>query len=133
MYKKSSDSINYLNLFEKVLDDDALLITDYYAQNEQIEGFKRHSWDQSIFSLLNKIYGCEEIDAYETYFKENPQEQYSYPILTVRKRKYKFLNKLYFFLTYPYSINKTIFFKEKPSLIEKVIYKVSKKLYKSIY
>jgi len=133
MYKNSSNSIDYLNSFEKVIDDDVLLITDHYVQNKQIEGFKYHRHDQSIFSLLNKIHGCEEIDSNETYFKENPKDQYSFPILTVRKRKYKFLNKLFFYLSYSYSINKTIFFKEKSSLIERIIYKVSKKLYKSIY
>ena len=128
MFKKSKKSLDYLRSFEKVIQKDPQLITDFYLKNEQIKNFKFHRHDQSIFSLLNKIYGCEEFDSKETYFKENPKDQYNYPILTVRKRVYKFHQKVMFFIKYPININKVLYFKEKPTLVEKVIFKISKKI-----
>ena len=132
MFKNCKESFGLLDEFEKVVLTDPKLITDYYSRHSQIKGFQEHRHDQSIFSLLSKIYGCEEIED-ETYFKDKPHLQYEYPVLTVRKRKYKFHRKIIFYLFYPYMINKPLFFKEKPSIIEKIIFKISKKLHSLIY
>ena len=67
MFKNCKESFGLLDEFEKVVLTDPKLITDYYSRHSQIKGFQEHRHDQSIFSLLSKIYGCEEIED-ETYF-----------------------------------------------------------------
>ena len=59
------------------------LITDKYSGN-QIEGYRSNRHDQSILSILSKIYGCEEKEN-EVWFKQKEKLQFEYPFLAVNK------------------------------------------------
>lgn len=130
IFKKNINSVNIFNEFEKLLKFDSKLITDFYSEN-QIDGFKEHRHDQSILSILSKIYGAIILKD-ETYFEKNPNEQFKFPFLAVRKRKYDSWQKLKFYLLYPIYVRKTIYFGkdlyfyQKPSLIKRIKYKFSK-------
>ena len=75
--KKNEHALGFLDKFEKILEYDPLLITDFYNKNQNI-GFVENRHDQSIFSILSKKYGSEIIEN-ETEFKNRPEDQYSYP------------------------------------------------------
>ena len=57
--RKTENIINIINLFFKTIDYDYKLITNAYNKNNQIKDFKDNRHDQSIFSILRKIYGTE--------------------------------------------------------------------------
>jgi hypothetical protein len=57
--KKTDHIINIIKLFFKTLDDNYKLITNAYNKIDQIDSFKDNRHDQSIFSVLRKIYGTE--------------------------------------------------------------------------
>jgi len=83
IFKKNKHSRELLEHYSALLEKDSNLITDYYSSFSQHKKFIENRHDQSIFSLLSKIYGCELIDN-ETEFKHRPSEQYNYPFLSVR-------------------------------------------------
>ncbi len=108
-YKKCDETFHYFQEYQKLIDFDVNLITDYYSSEVQIDSFVEHRHDQSIFSLLSKKYSSYIIDN-ETEFKNRPSEQYDFPFLSIRSynhgfRDYlsylsnrkKFLSKLKFF------------------------------------
>lgn len=108
--KKNNSSVNLLNDFNNLMLADMFLITDKYNDHNQIEEFKTHRHDQSIFSVLSKVYKSAIIPD-ETFFSSwEWDEQYKYPFLTIRKRNYKFKEKLKFYSNYKKNLSETIFF-----------------------
>ena len=81
--------------FTNLLDEDRYLITDKYNSSQKLESFRENRHDQSIFSLLSKIYGSLKIKN-ETNFKNKESEQYSYPILITRHSQQNLLFKTIF-------------------------------------
>ena len=71
--------------------------------------------DQSILSLMGKIYGSIIIPD-ETYFHENPKDQYEYPILTVRDGNYNFWQKIKYYILYFQNNKKNYIFWRKTIL-----------------
>ncbi len=115
--KKTKGTIDFFNEFQKTIQDDPNLITNYYDQNQHskfIEG--RH--DQSILSVMAKSKDCLIIDD-ESYFFVEPnisqnKDQFKYPILTVRDGKYNNWQKLKYYFLYPINKRKVIFFNQPP-------------------
>lgn len=75
-----------LDMVYKVYEDNYLLVTDYYNQN-QAPYFKDNRHDQSIFSIIRKIHKSIELED-ETFFwwsgaLPNPEK---YPFWATRKR-----------------------------------------------
>lgn len=99
IFKKNDHTIHYLEQFRKIIEHDQLLITDFYNKTNQINQFVENRHDQSIFSMLSKINGCESI-ANETEFKNNPKIQYDFPFLSVRKGGHGIKDKIKFNLLY---------------------------------
>jgi len=127
--KKTKSLIEQLEKFNELLEFNNLLITDKYDKN-QISGFVQNRNDQSIFSLISKIYGCIELEN-EVWFRDNPNNQYEYPFLAVQQGKYSLYEKIKFYSNYKKHINSTIYFGEKiysyqkPSLIKRVNFKIN--------
>ncbi len=102
LFKKNNQTDEIIKLFHKVLDYDEELITDYYNGTNQISRFRECRHDQSIWSLLTKIYGGIILEN-ETDFRGREIEQYDYPFLAVRRKghglrdrmKYKLLKRYY--------------------------------------
>jgi len=65
--KKNKHLINLLKVYEKCLYDNQLLITDKYNNENQHKNFKGNRHDQSLFSIIRKIYGSEVIMGDETW------------------------------------------------------------------
>ena len=97
IFKNNNETKKYFETYKKTLLDDINLITDIYNENPQIDQFIENRHDQSIFSLLSKIYGCVNIKN-ETQFKNNPEKQYDYPFLSVRTYGHKYKDKLKMYL-----------------------------------
>lgn len=127
IFKKNKDLKEYFETYKNLLDQDPLLITDYYDKN-QIDGFIENRHDQSIFSLLSKKFGCVEVPIDETCTSEILENQTLYPFLSTRT-KYTFLKKIKFLLLYFFYKSKPIYFNDKrfwyqrPSLFERIVYK----------
>ena len=81
-FKKNDTNMNFFQDYKKVLNSDKNLITDFYNKN-QYETFISNRHDQSIFSLLGKIYNSHILEN-ETEFRNRKEQQYNFPILTVR-------------------------------------------------
>lgn len=84
--KKNEHLINLIKLEKKTYTDNCLLATDYYNKN-QSKYFKDNRHEQSIFSILRKIYGSIVI-SHESYFKPNygRGESLKYPFWQTRKK-----------------------------------------------
>jgi len=120
--KNTQESKLFFEEFFKVIDSDQKLITNHYKKN-QVAGFRAPRHDQSILSLMGKIYGSIIIPD-ETYFHENPKDQYEYPILTVRDGNYNFWQKIKYYILYFQNNKKIIYFGEKQFYFKKTsIYK----------
>ncbi|MDC3404781.1 hypothetical protein OAY26_03640, partial [Acidimicrobiia bacterium] len=103
--KKSESLREQLNEVDKLLDKDMYLITDKYSGN-QIEGYRSNRHDQSILSILSKIYGCEEKEN-EVWFKQKEKLQFEYPFLAVQQGAYTNWQKIKFYSLYPKHIQST--------------------------
>jgi len=85
LIKKNNHSINIFNKYKEVLDTNPLLFTDYYNKTNQLPDFIDNRHDQSVFSLITKIYGSEKIISDETWFKQfGSSESLNYPIWAIR-------------------------------------------------
>tara|TARA_B100001029_G_C15063999_1_gene461626 strand:- start:10804 stop:11652 length:849 start_codon:yes stop_codon:yes gene_type:complete len=122
--KKNENSIEIFNEFRKLVEVNKDLITHKYDDKNQIASFNENRNDQSILSILSKIYGAEIIEKDETFFKPFDESQYTFPFLAVRKRKYSFYQKLKFYFRYKKNINKPIYFGTNPTLLKRIIYKI---------
>lgn len=109
IFKKNNHTHDYLNHYSHLLNKDDELITDFYSSENQHEKFIENRHDQSIFSLMSKIYGCELIKN-ETEFKSRPSEQYEYPFLSVRTYGHGLRDKLDFMLNKKKYAKKIIYF-----------------------
>ena len=127
IFKKDNDLVGYFEKYKQLLNEDPLLITDYYDKN-QIEGFIENRHDQSIFSLLSKTLGCVEIPIDEACHTEILENQHQYPFLSTRA-KYTVSKKIKFLLLYFYYKSKPVYFNDKrfwfqrPSIYERLVYK----------
>ena len=55
--KKNKHSLSILDKFKEVLESNPKLITDYYNKKNQIPEFIDNRHDQSLFSIIGKLYG----------------------------------------------------------------------------
>ena len=69
--KKNQHLQNILKICNELLDNNNLLITDYYNNKEQYKLFKDNRHDQSILSIVRKIHGSIEITNESYPFKNN--------------------------------------------------------------
>ena len=104
--------MDYLDKFKKIMEHDKLLITDFQKKINQLDKFVENRHDQSIFSMLSKIHGCESV-INETEFKNNPQAPYDYPFLSVRKGGHGLKDKIQFNLFYFKKIKTPTYFEIK--------------------
>jgi len=110
IFKKNKHTDDYFLEYEKLVNERADLITDQYNLNNQIEGFIENRHDQSIFSILSKIYGAEIIEN-ETEFRTRPEEQYDFPFLSVRTYGHGIRDYIDFLLLNKSRMNQTVYFK----------------------
>jgi len=99
IFQKNNHSTHLLKEFTKLLEKDRYLITDKYNSSQKLESFRENRHDQSIFSLLSKIYGSLKIKN-ETNFKNNESNQYLYPILSTRHSKQNLIFKTIYYFNY---------------------------------
>ena len=99
---------------------------------DQIKDYKSNRHDQSILSIVSKIYGCEEKEN-EVWFKQRERMQFEFPFLAVQQGTYTNWQKVKFYSLYPKHIKSTIYFGDKKyiyqkaSLLDKFIYRFIKK------
>lgn len=90
MIKKTNKLMSLLDDYDKVLKHDKLLITDHYGSVGQAKFFRENRHDQSIFSILTKIYGSVVLKSIgETYFgfkRFGWKESLKYPFWETRKK-----------------------------------------------
>lgn len=79
---KKPKSIEIVNKWYNVIKDNILLFTDNYNKKQTDPYFKDHRHDQSIQSVIKKLYNVPIIDANEIEFKNN-----KYPFYASRIRK----------------------------------------------
>ena len=80
--KKNNHIKEILSEYKKVLEYDQNLITDYYNLQNQYDFFKENRHDQSIWSVLRKVYGSYNLDVDESFFyyvKEEDKIDYDDP------------------------------------------------------
>ena len=111
LVKKSKSLNDQIHEIDNLLQKDRYLITDKYNQN-QINDFKSNRHDQSIFSIISKIYGCVEKEN-EVWFKGKENDQFKYPFLAVQQGEYTNWQKVKFYSLYPRNIKSTLYFGEK--------------------
>jgi len=126
--KNNKDLKDQIQEFDNLLNYDHYLITNKY-DNNQIQDFKENRHDQSVFSLLSKLYGCVEYEN-EVWFKESEEKQFDYPFLAVQQKKYNLWQKIKFYSKYKLHINSTIYFGkklysfQKHSFLSRFIFKI---------
>lgn len=91
-FKKNNTNLEFFEDYKKILNSDQNLITDFY-NNIQNKIFIENRHDQSIFSLLGKIYNSH-ILINETEFRKRKEMQYDFPILTVRASRHGIKDRL---------------------------------------
>ncbi len=106
--QKSEKSMEFFSEYKNVLDFDINLITDFYTDNQDSQ-FIENKHDQSIFSLLGKIYDSTILEN-ETEFRNRKELQYDYPILTVRAQGHGLKDIVKLSLLKPIYAKKTKFF-----------------------
>jgi len=107
-FKKNKTSEFFFNDYKNLLKKDVNLITDYY-KNSQIADFKDCRHDQSIFSVLGKQYDSLILDN-ETEFKFRTNDQFNFPILTVRAANHGIKDKIKLTIFKKHYAKKTKFF-----------------------
>lgn len=120
MFKKNDTTLKIINEFENLIKTDHLLITDEYTNNSQVDGFMAHRHDQSILSLLSKIYGTEILKD-ETALNDpfSEEEIQVHPFRAVQVKKYTFYQKVKFYLNFNKNINRSLSFKRKEFWFQK--------------
>lgn len=85
--KKNKKLLYLFNQYEKLLERNKQLITDFYNKKNQNKYFKDNRHDQSILSLLRKINDSIIIQD-ETWFENfNDKKCLKYPFWATRKKK----------------------------------------------
>ena len=84
--KKNINLINLIDIENKTLYDNPLLFTDYYNKINQEKYFKDNRHEQSIFSVIRKIYGSILLSD-ETWFTPfGNNKSLNYPFWATRKK-----------------------------------------------
>lgn len=96
-FKKNSHSLNIINEFRNLINFNPYLITDKYNSIQKESYFIENRHDQSILSILSKIYGSINLGN-ETNFKNKESDQFSYPFLMTRHRNQNNLFKIIYYL-----------------------------------
>jgi hypothetical protein len=87
LMKKCDHLIEYLNDFEKCINDNPLLITDIYNNNQNYY-FSENRHDQSISSIIRKKNGSLVIDNDETFIIPfGSRKSMMYPFWAIRSKK----------------------------------------------
>ena len=97
LFRKNLITKNYFQEYENFVNQNSELLTNNLDKLNQIDGFKENRHDQSIFSILSKIHKAEIIND-ETWFEKKLEDQYSYPFLAVRQKKYSTWQIIKFYL-----------------------------------
>lgn len=85
--RKNAHLLKYLELFEKCINDNKLLITDHYNNIAQQSYFKDNRHDQSISSIIRKKIGSLIINTDESFITPfGIGESLNYPIWAKRSR-----------------------------------------------
>lgn len=87
--KKTEQLVDMIDEWHKVINDNALLFTDFYNNINQESFFKDNRHEQSIFSIIRKLKGSIILTD-ETYFKpfnKTNKEAIKYPFWATRKKK----------------------------------------------
>ena len=82
--KKNKHLINIINIWNKVINDNVLLFTDYYNNVNQEKYFIENRHEQSILSMIRKIYGSIVLKSDEVL--KNNTSSFKYPFLATRIR-----------------------------------------------
>jgi hypothetical protein len=69
IFKKNANSMNIVSTWLNTLHQNPLLFTDHYNKNEQCERFIDNRHDQSVLSVICKLYKTIVLED-ETYFEE---------------------------------------------------------------
>ena len=69
--QKKQTSVEIINKWYSVITDNINLFTNYYNENQDKSYFKDNRHDQSIQSVIKKLYNCPVISANEIEFKHN--------------------------------------------------------------
>jgi len=83
--QKNKHLEEYLRLMEKVLEENPLLFTDEY-NNNQGDFFSDNRHDQSVSSVIRKKIGSVVIEEDETYFENFNKQGLRYPFWATRKK-----------------------------------------------
>ena len=120
LFKKNDTTLEIINEFENIIKTDSLLITDEYSKESQIEGFMSHRHDQSILSLLSKIYGAEILKD-ETALNDDfsKDEIEIHPFRAVQIKRYSPYQKFKFYLNFNKNINRSLSFNKKEFWFQK--------------
>tara|TARA_A100000164_G_C21935085_1_gene787663 strand:- start:507 stop:1316 length:810 start_codon:yes stop_codon:yes gene_type:complete len=110
IFKSNNDSVEYFQEYKKLLKADLNLITDFYNNSKQIDGFQENRHDQSIFSMLSKIRGCVSIEN-ETKFQNKLDDQFMYPFLSIRVRGHGMKDKFKYAVNFKNTKNTPRYFK----------------------
>ncbi len=100
IFKKNNHTNIFFEKFFEILNYDEKLVTDYYEKNQN-DFFIENRHDQSIMSILTKLYGGIIIQN-ETYFTKDSSEQIDFPFLSVRNYGHGFRDRI----KYQLNINK---------------------------
>ena len=69
--QKKQTSLEIINKWYNVITDNINLFTNYYNENQDKSYFKDNRHDQSVQSVIKKLYNCPVISANEIEFKHN--------------------------------------------------------------
>lgn len=86
--KKNKHLMDLMDLFIKAVYDHPLMFTDYYNNNmKQHPEFKENRHEQSVFSILRKLYGSVVIDGDESFMVPfGKGESLNYPFWATRSK-----------------------------------------------
>jgi len=85
MFKKNANTMNIVSAWLNTLYQNPLLFTDYYNKNNQNKYLVENRYDQSIISILSKLYKTIILQD-ETYFEEGfrSKKASAYPFWATR-------------------------------------------------
>jgi hypothetical protein len=103
--RKCKESVHFIDEWNEVFNGRVHLIDDSPSLSPNFSGFIQHRWDQSILSILAKLYRIQTVSVFECWYPSlancwEPDFDYirNYPIWMKRDRQLKGANPLY--LTY---------------------------------
>jgi hypothetical protein len=87
MFKKNANAVNIVSAWLNALYRNPLVFTDHYNKNNQCEGFIDNRHDQSVCSIICKLYKTIVIED-ETYFENGFGDEVSlkYPLWATKIR-----------------------------------------------